>query len=404
MFLYNATHQVVVCQECGSCIIPGARSQERHLRAKPHRLSGDVLKTTVQLLNSYCLRTVEELREYAQQLEGTCEAIEHLTSYDGFCCLQPGCQYRTRYFHDVKKHMPAVHKISAVGHKIKPLWKECKLQTYFTGKGLINYFEVTDSSPTERMSAAINSTTPLTESERLCFEKASADYEIVKDEIAKEAGIVHDFEDSWASRVPWLDRLGFLSHLVGLLDDEIYLSHQLPPAKELEGDGSNSLDPVLVRIVNATRSILRDAYQLCSDSSPQRKMTQQRANILNEFYAGASGKSDGFCPRKNESTLVKYFGTWTELVVYYYRVVYAEGGYFKGTSESLQLPQDVIQLTAQQKKTFQEVINAAGATGDDAADVRLKQVLWRFFLALICYVVGSVLFRSPILSFCAMLG
>jgi hypothetical protein len=98
--------------------------------------------------------------------------------------------------------MPAVYKILAVGHKISPLWKEYKLQTYFTRKGLIDYFEVTNSSPTERMSAAINSTTLLTESKRLCFEKASADYKTVKDEIAKEAGIVYDFKDSWASRVP----------------------------------------------------------------------------------------------------------------------------------------------------------------------------------------------------------
>jgi hypothetical protein len=33
-------------------------------------------------------------------------------------------------------------------------------------------------------------------------------------------------------------------------------------------------------------------------------MTQQRANILNEFYAGASGKADGFRHFKNPSTLV----------------------------------------------------------------------------------------------------
>ena len=38
MFYYNATHQVVVCQACQSGILPGARSQERHLRGvcPPH--------------------------------------------------------------------------------------------------------------------------------------------------------------------------------------------------------------------------------------------------------------------------------------------------------------------------------------------------------------------------------
>ena len=36
-------------------------------------------------------------------------------------------------------------------------------------------------------------------------------------------------------------------------------------------------------------------------------MTQQRANILNEFYTGVSGKADGFRYRKDPSTLTDYF-------------------------------------------------------------------------------------------------
>ncbi|OBT60338.1 hypothetical protein VE03_10358 [Pseudogymnoascus sp. 23342-1-I1] len=70
-------------------------------------------------------------------------------------------------------------------------------------------------------------------------------------------------------------------------------------------------------------SVLRDAYALCSDTSPERKMTQQRANILNEFYAGASGRADGFRYYKNPSTLVKYFSTFKQLLVYFFRVVYS---------------------------------------------------------------------------------
>jgi hypothetical protein len=84
----------------------------------------------------------------------------------------------------------------------------------------------------------------------------------------------------------------------------------------------------LVRILAAAEAVLRDAYQLCSDRSPDRKMTQQRANILNEFYAGASGKADGFRYYKSESTLVKYFTAFKQLLVYYNRVVYSEDGHF----------------------------------------------------------------------------
>jgi hypothetical protein len=62
MFSFDPIHKVVVCHLYSSYIILGLRSQERHLRAKPHRLTSDTLKTTVQLLDSCDLRTVEELR------------------------------------------------------------------------------------------------------------------------------------------------------------------------------------------------------------------------------------------------------------------------------------------------------------------------------------------------------
>jgi hypothetical protein len=40
--------------------------------------------------------------------------------------------------------------------------------------------------------------------------------------------------------------------------------------------------------------MLSGAYQRYNPASPDYKMTQQRANILNEFYAGASGRAQGF--------------------------------------------------------------------------------------------------------------
>jgi hypothetical protein len=57
-----------------------------------------------------------------------------------------------------------------------------------------------------------------------------------------------------------------------------------------------------------------------------------------------------------------------------------------------------------QRKALRDVIKAAADKTDDSEDVALKHLLRRFFFALICHVVGSVPFRSPILSFCAMLG
>ena len=49
------------------------------------------------------------------------------------------------------------------------------------------------------------------------------------------------------------------------------------------------------------------------------------------------------------------------------------------------------------------MIKAVTDKTDDNKDIALKHFLRRFFLALICHVVRSVPFQSPILSFCAIL-
>ena len=75
---------------------------------------------------------------------------------------------------------------------------------------------------------------------------------------------------------------------------------------------------------------------------------QQRANILNGFYAGASGKADRFRHFKNASTLVMYFIAMKRLLVYYYCIVYCEGGHFTRARPEQVLPSNVIQPTALQ--------------------------------------------------------
>jgi hypothetical protein len=134
MFLYNSDHRVVVCHLCRSCIVPGRQSFERHLRADPHRLLGAELKASVELLLSYRLKTADELRETKPKTEDESQAIDGLECYSGFICPQTGCQYATRNRRDMRKHMPSIHHVKAAAHKKTELWKECKLQTYFTAK------------------------------------------------------------------------------------------------------------------------------------------------------------------------------------------------------------------------------------------------------------------------------
>ncbi|PVH67955.1 hypothetical protein DL98DRAFT_442371, partial [Cadophora sp. DSE1049] len=139
---------------------------------------------------------------------------------------------------------------------------------------------------------------------------------------------------------------GFLYHLTTLKDEEIWSSYKLPPKKELDAGSKDTEDPNLVRILVTAKAVLKDAYRLYNDTSPDRKITQQRANILNELYTKASGKADGFRYFKNASTLVTYFTIIKQLLVYYYRVVYCESGYFTRVQPNQTLPEDVIQPTA----------------------------------------------------------
>ena len=44
----------------------------------------------------------------------------------------------------MKEHWATCHKTEARSHESSQSWKECKLQTYFTAKGRIDYFVVVD--------------------------------------------------------------------------------------------------------------------------------------------------------------------------------------------------------------------------------------------------------------------
>lgn len=53
-------------------------------------------------------------------------------------------------------------------------------------------------------------------------------------------------------------------------------------------------------------------------------MTQQRANILDKFYTGASGRSAGFRYYQNANALRSHF---TRMLAYFFTVVQGEIGY-----------------------------------------------------------------------------
>jgi len=105
--------------DCGN----GYRSQEYHLRAEPHRLLGQELKTTLELLGTYSLRTLGELKKYKPRVEDKCQVIEHLAVYSGFYYLQSDCGHQTRHLREMRKHMPQAHHVKATIHKSYASWR-----------------------------------------------------------------------------------------------------------------------------------------------------------------------------------------------------------------------------------------------------------------------------------------
>ncbi|WKT53704.1 hypothetical protein QSH57_004288, partial [Fusarium oxysporum f. sp. vasinfectum] len=285
--------------------------------------------------------------------------------------------------------------------------RACKLQTYFTAKGLIDYFVVEDPSPPTTGGAPPGPdpvTASTSQEEGKLFEDLKADTIQASRDLDKEAEIVQDVEALRADRVSWLIHTGFPTHLRGLRDTEILSSYALP----------RSIDPLdddLRRILAAAEGMLRDAYRLCSDKSPERKMTQQRAKRLSNFRGEnsklSSIKADKFRSFKNESSLTSYFRIQKQLLAYYYRTVFRADGHFTRERDDQIVPRDTIEATSMQQQAMKNIISILRrqdkmGNGVVDGDCELKHAIRKFCISLICQTVGSRPFRSAILSFCAM--
>lgn len=150
-FFFNQDHQIIICQACSTCVNPLSTALERHLRGSPHRLTGAVLKATLQQLSSYEARSAEDLKQNKPAVPARggrpIKRIEHLAAYRGWRCLaEPNCGYCTRVRKAMQKHVAAQHRSIARprGGEGPAPWQQCTLQTYFTAKGLIDYFVVAD--------------------------------------------------------------------------------------------------------------------------------------------------------------------------------------------------------------------------------------------------------------------
>jgi hypothetical protein len=79
------------------------------------------------------------------------------------------------------------------------LWKKYKLQTYFTKKGLIDYFVVIERQ--KKKGRYILDSSLLKETKKVLFKKLEQDYKDIKYDLKEQAIIVQDIRDSRSEKV-----------------------------------------------------------------------------------------------------------------------------------------------------------------------------------------------------------
>jgi hypothetical protein len=168
------------------------------LRAAPYSLRGAALKTTIELLSSYSLKTVAELKQSKPLAQDGCQRIEGLETYNSYRCLQPACTFSTRVLAKVQAHILPTYRVRAKEHKLAPLWEECLLQIYVTTKGRIDYFVVANSKEDARVLRTTKDLVLLIQPEKKLFKKLKENYKAIKDDLEEQASVVQDFDSKLA--------------------------------------------------------------------------------------------------------------------------------------------------------------------------------------------------------------
>lgn len=312
-------------------------------------------------------------------------AIPGLRLLDGFECLAcPAGLTRNPQARDL--HLSKAHQQKPAQHKKTPLWRACKLQTYFAENRLIRYFVVTlgpDPSLTEDDAGRC-----IGSEEEKFFQQQVQDTLCAKEDSKGNANIVHGFGSHRSAVIPWLQRTGIKDCLEGLDKEQIQASFSLPKNADSE--------PELFLILEVMDEILSEAHSWCFDG-PECMLTWPRQLALSRFHTATVGKARGFEPKKEPETVKTNRRYWKQFLTYYYRVVYSNG-YFAKSDESQRTPADSVQLTDKQAHAWAGVIKGVKNQERQA----LRDSLSVFCMAIICHEFGGGRYSSPLLSFCAM--
>jgi superfamily II DNA helicase RecQ len=280
-------------------------------------------------------------------------------------------------------------------HSANKIWK-CNraCQRFFKVGSWQRYFEVTASSPTDDNTAK-------DDLRKSFFRQQQEEIRKVEQDAANAANLVEGFDGHRSAVIPWLKTTGIVDHVRGLKKDEIRTAIALPSGEE---------DSVLQNILEEMTTILEEAHKWCFDG-PECMLTWPCRVVLSRFQSSQVeliGSTRAFAPSKKGSTLKTYFKAAKQFLAYLDRVAINRGYHFStDPNDGTHRPEDVIELTAEQLQTWQSIRRLARqrhTSGDGERDDGLEDKLLDMWMLLVGHNTGARRYRSPLLSFCAMLS
>lgn len=402
VFEHLPQHRIIRCRKCRYAPIP--KQVPRHLGDHHAHLSAEHRRSIAESVLSL-LDLAHVAADVIYPLPGDPPVSGFPVYYDGFSChASDRCQYVCRNRAGIKKHSKDEHgwvnqqKRGGDPRLKQPdptnkIWKSNRAcQRFFKVGDWQRYFEVAVPRSTDSGTAGKNVT-------KSFFLKQKESLRSSKEEASKAANRVQGFESHCSTVVPWLRTTGIAAHIHGLKKDEIHSAFALPAARE---------ECVLQCILESTERMLRKAHSWCFDGS-ECMLTWPCRVVLGRFQlsqAELSGATRAFEPNKEPFTLKAYFRIAKQFLAYFDRVANSREHHFSATGEAVR-PEDVIDLTNEQRTTWCRIRRLARQKIDDSRDRDqgdLETQLLRMWMLLICHDTGARRYRSPLLSFYAMLS
>ncbi|KUJ14609.1 uncharacterized protein LY89DRAFT_720881 [Mollisia scopiformis] len=172
-------------------------------------------------------------RSEAEPARLPAKAIPGLRLLDGFQCLTCSA-HLTRDCKSMQRHVSKAHQQKLALHEKSPLWRGCKLQTFFAENRWVRYFVVEEGEVAARGSSECSFIASLDSREADFFTQLDEDAAIAGEDAKAEANTVHGFGSHKSAVVPWLRRTGIEEHTRGLKKDEMHTSFAVPKNAESE--------------------------------------------------------------------------------------------------------------------------------------------------------------------------